>query len=72
MVVPFIDDNRHDFEVEPIVRPLRGTVAQIDVSSYYALKKRQPSARARRNHALIVVIQEVYEAIYSCYGVREM
>lgn len=72
MIVAFIDDDRHDFGVEPSVRILKGTTAQIVVSSFYALKKCQPSARARRDHALILVIQDVYEATYSCYGVRKM
>ncbi|QZE25813.1 IS3 family transposase [Brevibacterium casei] len=72
MIVVFIDDNRHEFGVEPIVRALSGTAARIAVSSYYAFKKREPSARARRDQALMVVIQDVYEANYSCYGVRKM
>ncbi|WP_156491201.1 IS3 family transposase, partial [Brevibacterium casei] len=42
------------------------------MSSYYANKKRPPSARARRDQALVVVIRDVYEANYSCYGVRKM
>jgi hypothetical protein len=72
VIVAFIDDNRDEFGVEPIVRALKGTAARIAVSSYYAYKKRQPSARARRDQALMVVIQDVYEANYSCYGVRKM
>ncbi|AZT91990.1 IS3 family transposase [Brevibacterium aurantiacum] len=72
MIVAFIDDHRHEFGVEPIVRALSGTAARIAVSSYYAYKLRQPSARARRDQALMVVIQDVYEANYSCYGVRKM
>lgn len=72
MIVAFIDDNRNEFGVEPIVRALSGTAARIAVSSYYAFKKRQPSARARRDQALMVVIRDVYEANYSCYGVRKM
>ncbi|GAA1929999.1 hypothetical protein GCM10009689_06250 [Brevibacterium antiquum] len=72
MIVAFIDDHRHEFGVEPIVRALSGTAARIAVSSYYAYKLRQPSARARRDQALMVVIQDVYEVNYSCYGVRKM
>jgi putative transposase len=72
VTVSFIDDHRHEFGVEPIVRALKGTAARIAVSSYYAVKKRQPSARTRRDQALMVVIQDVYEANYSCYGVRKM
>jgi len=72
VIVAFIDEHRDEFGVEPIVRALSGTAARIAVSSYYAYKKRQPSARARRDQALMVIIQDVYEANYSCYGVRKM
>jgi len=54
------------------VRALTGIAARIVVSSYYAFEKRQPSARARRDQALMVLIQDVYESNYSCYGVRKM
>ena len=72
MIVDFIDENKHEFGVEPIVRALKGTAARIAVSSYYAFKKRQPSARALRDEELMVAIKDVYEANYSCYGVRKM
>ena len=72
MIVTFIDENKHEFGVEPIVRALKGTAARIAVSSYYAYKKRQPSARARRDQALMACIRDVYEPNYSCYGVRKM
>lgn len=68
----FIDENRDEFGVEPIVRVLRGTAARIAVSSYYAYKLRRPSARAIRDCDLMVVIRDIYEANYSCYGVRKM
>ncbi|MEL7583700.1 IS3 family transposase [Brevibacterium casei] len=54
------------------MRALKGTAARIAVSSYYAYKKRPPSARAIRDRELMVVIRDVYEANYSCYGVRKM
>src|SRR5699024_12714250 len=72
VVVAFIDDNLDEFGITPIVRALSGTAARIAVSSYYAVKKRQPSARARRDQALMAVIRDVYEANYSCYGARKM
>ena len=72
MIVDFIDENKHEFGVEPIVRALKGTAARIAVSSYYAFKKRQPSVRALRDADLMIVIKDVYEANYSCYGVRKM
>ncbi|WP_319021036.1 IS3 family transposase, partial [Brevibacterium aurantiacum] len=67
-----MDENKHEFGVEPIVRALKGTAARIAVSSYYAYKLREPSARALRDRELLVVIKDVYEANYSCYGVRKM
>ncbi|SMY01781.1 Transposase InsO and inactivated derivatives, partial [Brevibacterium iodinum ATCC 49514] len=42
------------------------------MSSYYAYKLRQPSARAVRDRELKTAIRDVYEANYSCYGVRKM
>lgn len=54
------------------MRALRGTAAQIAVSSYYAYKKRPPSLRARRDQVLKALIGRVYEENYSCYGVRKM
>ncbi|WP_420836304.1 IS3 family transposase, partial [Brevibacterium iodinum] len=72
VIVGFIDNNRDEFGVEPIVRALSGTAARIAVSSYYAYKLRQPSARAVRDRELKTAIRDVYEANYSCYGVRKM
>src|SRR5699024_2804113 len=72
VVVAFIDDNLDEFGITPIVRALKRTTARIAVSSYYAVKKRQPSARARRDQALMAVIQDVYEANYACNGQRLM
>ncbi|TSI13937.1 IS3 family transposase [Brevibacterium aurantiacum] len=72
VVVDFIDANRHEFGVEPIVRGLSGTAARIVVSKYYAYKLRRPSIRARRDRELMVVIEDVYEANYSCYGVQKV
>ncbi len=72
MIVGFIDENKHEFGVDPVVRALSGTAARIAVSSYYAYKNRPLTARAIRDQELIVVIRDVYEANYSCYGVRKM
>jgi transposase InsO family protein len=51
---------------------LQGTRAQIAVSSYYAFKKRPPSARSVRDDQLLPKLLDVYEENYSCYGVRKM
>lgn len=72
MIVGFIDEYKHEFGVEPIVLALKGTAAQIAVSSYYAFKKRPPSHREVRDEALMTVIETVYEENYSCYGARKM
>ncbi len=41
-------------------------------SSYYAAKAREPSARARRDEALIPQLVELWEANYRVYGVRKL
>ena len=51
------------FGVEPICR-----VLQVAPSSYYAAKKRAPSARARREEVLKAATVAVFEGNYRCYG----
>lgn len=51
---------------------MQGTRAQIAVSSYYAFKKRPPSARSVRDEQLMPKLLAIYEENYSCYGVRKM
>jgi len=72
VIVKFIDDNRQEFGVEPIVRVLKRTPARIATSSYYAYKKRPVSARALRDKRLKVVIKQVFEDNYCVYGVRKI
>jgi len=48
VIVDFIDANRDELGVEPICRDL-----QVAPSTYYAARSRVPSARARRDAALI-------------------
>lgn len=72
VIVKFIDDNRQEFGVEPIVRVLRNTPARIATSSYYAYKKRLPSERARRDERLKVAIMRIFEQNYSVYGARKI
>lgn len=72
MIVDFIDQHKDELGVEPIIRALQGTRAQIAVSSYYAFKKRPPSARSRRDEKLLPKLLDVYEENYSCYGLRKM
>ncbi|WP_371684206.1 IS3 family transposase [Flaviflexus sp.] len=72
-IVAFIDLNRDDIVagrrlgVESICR-----VLQVAPSTYYAAKKRGPSARAIRDAELIPQLFELWEANYSVYGVRKL
>lgn len=72
MIVEFIDDHRNEFGVEPIVRALKDTPAQIAISSYYAYKRRPPSDRDRRDERLTVAIMRIYTDHNSEYGARRV
>ena len=41
-------------------------------STYYAAKKRQPSARARRDAQMIPVVRQLWEDNYRVYGARKL
>lgn len=56
----FIDDHRDRFGVEPICKVLSQHDVPIAPSTYYAFKKRPPSARAVRDAELVVEIQRVF------------
>ena len=72
VIIGFIDQHKNELGVEPIIHALKGTRAQIAVSSYYAAKKRPPSARSVRDEQLLPKLLAVYEENYSCYEVRKM
>jgi len=55
-VIPFIDEQRRSFGVEPICRML-----EIAPSSYYAAKVRPSSARSVRDVELSADIARVHE-----------
>jgi putative transposase len=61
--IQFIDAFRGRFGVEPIC-----TVLQFAPSTYYAAKRREPSARALRDAELKPEIVRVYEANFGVYG----
>ena len=63
----FIDQHRDRFGVEPICRTLEWCV-----SSYYARKKRPPSARQLADEALVPVIRTVHSDNYQAYGARRV
>ena len=66
-MVAYIDENRSEFGVEPICE-----VLPIAPSSYYAAKSRPPSARARRDAALVPQLVALWRANYSVYGAHKL
>ena len=71
-MIAFIDDHREAHGVEPICR-----VLPIAPSTYYdhLVKRRDPtklSARAKRDTALKVEVQRIFEENFSVYGVRKI
>lgn len=65
-MIPYIDEHKGSFGVEPICR-----VLAIAPSSYYAAKRRRPSARALADEALGSEIARVHAAHLGVYGVRK-
>lgn len=68
----FIDANRADFGVEPICTVLRSAGVQVAPSTYYAARNREPSARDRRDAAMIPVLVGIWEDNYRVYGARKL
>lgn len=68
----FIDDNRAEFGVEPIIRVLATTTAKIVLRTYYDHTSRPPSARWKRDQQLRQAVRRVSEDNYSCYGARKL
>lgn len=66
-MIPFIDQLRTAFGVEPICREL-----QVAPSSYYAAKRRPPSARQVNDATLADVIGRVHRANFGVYGIRKV
>jgi putative transposase len=66
-MIAYIDANRHRFGVEPICR-----VLPIAPSTYYAAKRRPPSAKALRDEELKVEIRRVHEDNFGVYGARKI
>ena len=63
----YIDAHRERFGVEPICRTL-----QVAPSSYYAAKRRQPSARAVGDAVLAPKVLQVWTDNYQVYGARKV
>jgi putative transposase len=60
VVVEFLDAHRDRFGVEPMCRVLCEHGLHVAPSTYYAAKKRPPSARAVRDAELVVEIRRVW------------
>jgi putative transposase len=65
--VSFIDTHRDQFGVEPICKALK-----IAPSTYYAHKRRPPSARAVSDAGLKVEIKRVWDDNFQVYGARKI
>jgi putative transposase len=65
--VAFIDGHRQRWGVEPICR-----VLQFAPSTYYAAKRRPPSARSLRDAELKVEIQRVFDENFCVYGANKL
>jgi putative transposase len=63
----YIDAHRERFGVEPICQTL-----QVATSTYYALKRRTPSARSVRDDELKAEIQRVHARNFGVYGVEKV
>ena len=63
----FIDEHRDRFGVEPIC-----TTLQVAPSTYYAARRRPPSARALSDAALKPELIRVHEANFGVYGGRKL
>ncbi|RZE50273.1 IS3 family transposase [Streptomyces albidoflavus] len=68
----FIDEHRQVFGVEPICRILTSHGLKIATSTYYAARKRAPSARSVRDAELKTQISRVHADNFSVYGVRKV
>jgi putative transposase len=62
-----IDQHRGRFGVEPICR-----VLEVPTSTYYAAKRRPPSARRLRDTQLKAEIRRVWDDNYQVYGARKL
>lgn len=72
MLVDHIDQHRDQFGVEPICTVLKDAGVQIAPSTYYAARKRPPSARAVRDAELVEDIRAAHKANLGVYGARKI
>jgi putative transposase len=66
-MVDYIDQHRDEFGVESICK-----VLQVAPSTYYAAKRREPSARAVRDAAMMQVLMVLWVANRKVYGAHKL
>lgn len=71
-MIDYIDRYRAEFGVEPICRVLTSADARIAPSTYYAAKRRPPSARAVRDEWLKLQIRRVHRENFEVYGAQKV
>ncbi|MGA7271756.1 MAG: IS3 family transposase [Acidimicrobiia bacterium] len=67
VMVSFIDANRDEFGVEPIC-----DVLQVAPSTYYAARKRMPSARQLRDAVMVPILVALWTANRKLYGAHKL
>ena len=72
MKVAFVDSQREEHGVQPVLQALEDTPAQIAPSTYYAAKTRPASARSRRDSELTEMIKKIHQENYGVYGARKI
>lgn len=72
MKVEFVDSQREEHGVQPVLRALAQTPAEIAPSTYYAAKTRPASARSIRDSELTETIEQVHADNYGVYGARKV
>lgn len=72
MKVEFVDSQREEHGVQPVLQALEQTPAEIAPSTYYAAKSRPESARAARDRELTATIKRVHKDNYGVYGARKV
>ena len=72
MLVEYVDQHRDRFGVEPICEVLDSAGTKIAPSTYYAAKKRPPSARAIRDGELVPAIRKVHKDNIGVCGARKV
>jgi putative transposase len=72
MKVAFVDSQRSEHGVQPVLQALESTPAQIAPSTYYAAKTRPASARVVRDNTLTGMIEQIHRENYDVYGARKI